>query len=145
MNLSDQTIQTPLFSLDGQDHIAKCVKCFDGDSIHIVLFIHGAYKRFKCRMNGIDTPSLYAVNPKEKQHAREAKEFLSKHILDKLVYVHCGEFDKYGRLLVDVYPYHKDTFESKHAQFENSMNQALINHGYAQAYNGDKKTPFVYN
>ena len=145
MNLSDQTIQTPLFSLNDQDHVAKCVKCFDGDSIHIVLLIHGAYKRFKCRMNGIDTPSLYASNPLEKQHARNARDFLAKNILDKLVYVHCGEFDKYGRLLVDVYTYDKNTFENEHLQFKNSINHLLIAHGYAKSYNGCKKEPFVYS
>jgi endonuclease YncB( thermonuclease family) len=49
---------------------------------------------------------------------------------DKVVKIECGEFDKYGRLLVTVF--HEGV----------NVNLDLISKGYAKAYNGGSKEAF---
>ena len=62
----------------------------------------GKFYRFNCRIEGVDTPELRTRNKKEKAMGIKVRDELRKKILDKMVQVKCGEFDKYGRLLVDI-------------------------------------------
>lgn len=111
MPFSDQDIfeqghvKTPLFSLEGQTMIAKVVKVYDADTIHIVLPLFDKLMKFKTRFIGIDSAEIRSKDPEEKAHARKSRDVLKEKILNRLVRVECGEFDKYGRLLVSVYPY----------------------------------------
>ena len=104
MPFSDQDIfeqghvKTPLFSLEGQTMIAKVVKVYDADTIHIVLPLFNKLMKFKTRFIGIDSAEIRSKNPDEKIHAKKARDILKSKIHDKLVRVECGEFDKYGRL-----------------------------------------------
>lgn len=104
-------VKTALFSLDGQTVVAKVVKVYDADTIHIVFPVFGKLMKFKTRFIGIDSAEIRSKNPDEKIHAKKARDILKSKIHDKLVRVECGEFDKYGRLLVKVFPYKakKDT------------------------------------
>ena len=47
--------------------------------------------------------------------------------MDKIVTIKCGKFDKYGRLLIDIY------YKKQH------INQWLIDEKYAFAYDGKTK------
>lgn len=115
------------FSLEGEIYFARVVKVYDGDSITVVFKYNGVYRKWTCRMSGIDTPELRNSCVGEKQEAIKARDFLRALILDKVVEIRCGDFDKYGRLLVTVY---KD---------EKCVNDLLIDDGYAVAYDGGKK------
>lgn len=150
MPLAEQTLDTPLFTLNGQIHTAKCVKCYDADSIHVVIALHGTFTRFRCRLKGIDTAELRSKNSHEKTYAKESRDYLKTIIMNKIVTIHCYEFDKYGRLLVDVY-YH----DSNHAQAQHSkqkggeqdsqplhINSHLVDCGYAYFYYGGKRLSF---
>ena len=101
--LAEQTERAPRFSLEGQTRWAKCVKNYDGDSIHIVMHFNGGFTRFPCRLKGIDTAELRSSNSAEKAHAKKARDYLHKRIVNRIVLVHCGAWDKYGRLLVTVF------------------------------------------
>ena len=102
---SPPTMLPPLFTLHPHRYLAQCVKCYDADSIHAVIHFHGTPTRFRCRLLGIDTPEIRSKDPAERTHARAARDFLREGILGKYVVLSCGDFDKYGRLLVWVHTY----------------------------------------
>lgn len=156
MSLVEQDITTQLFSLEGKWLEGKCVKCYDADSVHIVFKLFDEFARFKCRLCGIDTPELRTNNVLERQVAKDARDYLRSLILDKIIFVNCHEFDKYGRLLVTIHisasklcseSKVRDSVQSKMCHvstfkapaFVNSINNHLIQKGYAYAYDGDTK------
>ena len=151
----------PEFSLNGVKTSGKIVEIYDGDTCKIVLLNNNILQKFNCRINGIDTPEMKPPLNKpnreiEIKNAHRCRnkvvqlctniipnvdiDFNGKKIsLDtntKLVHVECLEFDKYGRLLVNIY------------DFENpkslSYNDILINEGFAKKYNGGTKDEFTY-
>ena len=139
--LSVTTKKTPYFSLDGLITRAKVVNVYDGDTVHIVFPFYNKERkkdmcRWKCRLSGIDTPELRTKSSQEKTLAIQAREYVKNYVLDKIVTVKCGKFDKYGRLLVEIYVFEQDT--------ECSLNQLLIDRGIAKEYNGGKKDEFNY-
>ena len=158
--LAQQTLQTPLFTLRGQTHWAKCVKCYDADTIHIVIAFNNTFARFRCRLQGIDTAEIRSKNPTERQHARTARDWLKSVILNRIIMVNCGEFDKYGRLLVNVYVAgdgdlageqqgeqhgggpEKQNIETVDVLSCRNINQELIALNYAYVYDGGKRRCF---
>ena len=161
ITLAEQTLDTPLFTLNGQIHQAKCVKCYDADTIHVVIALHGVYTRFRCRLKGVDTAELRSKNSEEKAHAKAARDYVKSIILDKVITIHCYEFDKYGRLLVDVFTDNSSLSNTTksinishdlqhHAggiPLDNTrqlhMNKHLIECGYAYVYDGGKRLNFA--
>jgi endonuclease YncB( thermonuclease family) len=91
-----------LFTLNGTTHAAKIFRVYDGDSFYMNIILHGKLTTFKCRLNKVDTPEMRSQNELEKELARIAKARVRGLINDKVVCVTCGEFDKYGRVLVDI-------------------------------------------
>ncbi len=84
-------------------------------------------------MAGIDTPESRTKDLKEKALGLESKEYLKKHLKDaKSVIIKTEKMDsseKYGRILGWVY-INGDT---------ESLNDKMINDGYAWGYLGDTK------
>ncbi len=148
------------FSLNGMKTRGKVVEIYDGDTCKIVLLNNNVLQKFNCRMNGIDTPEIKPLlsNPNREIEIKNAykarnrliqlctnanidfKNFDTKKVsLDtntKLVYIKCLEFDKYGRLLVNIYD--NDNENSI------SYNEILINEGFAKKYDGGTKNAFTY-
>jgi endonuclease YncB( thermonuclease family) len=126
---------TPYFSLDGREFVCKCVKVYDGDTITVALepFDSCGFYKFRTRLAGIDTPEIRTKNSDEKVQGNLVRDFLRGLILDKIIKIKCGEFDKYGRLLADVYEM-TDGVAAK-----TSLNQQLIEKKYAYAYDGGTK------
>ena len=60
------------------------------------------------------------------------RDLLREKILDKFIIIKCGKFDKYGRLLADVY----DENKTEH------INKWLIDSGFANVYDGGTKQLF---
>jgi micrococcal nuclease len=81
----------------------KVIDVYDGDTITIIGRVDGSYYQFKCRLRGIDTPEIRTRDLKEKELGFAAKRELSDIILGKLVRLRNIGFEKYGRLLADVY------------------------------------------
>jgi len=127
----------PLFSMNGEVHLARVIKCYDGDTVHCIFKHNGKYTTFHVRMYGYDSPEMKPSKtiPEDKrkqikENAVLAKKRLEGLILNKNIYLFCLEFDKYGRLLGKI----KITLEDK--QF---INDLMIEEGHGYAYYGGTK------
>jgi len=149
----------PEFSLYGIKTSGKIVEIYDGDTCKLVLLNNNILQKFNCRINGIDTPEM---KPPLNKHNREIEiknayrcrnkviqmctstnididSDVKKVSLDtntQLVHVECLDFDKYGRLLVNIYD-----FDSPKSI---AYNDILVNEGFAKKYNGGTKDEFIY-
>jgi len=144
-------IKTPRFSLNNLKTYGRLVDIIDGDSLTIILPIYNDYFKFNVRLNGIDTSELHSDNDDLRHFAENAKNELVKIILQRdnltkneirkvlddnliVVWVECLDFDKYGRLLANVYCFNKETKE-----YDISLSQYLLSNNLAYNYNGGKK------
>lgn len=104
MDLSAASTKTPKFTFAGATATAKCVKVYDGDTATFVFSVLGLQPyKYSCRMLGYNSAEIRGGSEAEKTSARAARDFLSGMILDKIVELSFGDFDKYGRPLVEVY------------------------------------------
>ena len=83
----------------------KVVKVYDGDTFTIVtkLYVNEPIYQFQVRINGIDTAEIKNTTNNIKKMALFAKDKLSNLILNKIVKLENILYDKYGRILADVY------------------------------------------
>ena len=104
----------------------------DGDTIDISIDLgFDLTKKERVRLAGIDTPETRTKNPKEKEMGYEAKEFLEIHLMkaSKLT-VKTEKDGKFGRMLGWLYKSEED---------EISINEIMIDEGYAWSYDGGTK------
>ena len=106
----------------------------DGDTIDVIIDLgFDILFSSRVRLAGIDTPESRTTDKAEKVLGLEAKEYLKKSLKDaKSVVIKTEKMDsseKYGRILGWVY-INGDTV---------SLNDMMINHGYAWGYLGDTK------
>lgn len=115
-------------------YVRKVENVVDGDTIDVLIdlgfdIIFGS----RVRLAGIDTPESRTKDLAEKTLGLEAKEYLKKSLKDaKSVVIKTEKMDsseKYGRILGWVY-INGDTI---------SLNDKMINDGYAWGYLGDTK------
>ena len=128
-NWDEITDKVPEFSLKGVVKKCKVVSVYDGDTIKVVFPIHDKMYKWNCRINGVDTPELRTRDELEKKYGYEVRDKLREKILNKIVTVHCGKFDKYGRLLADIYCENEDK----------SVSLWLNENKYAFKYDGGTK------
>lgn len=154
MSLVEATVAIPEFSLASKTLQGKVVSCYDGDTFHAVLDTAFGLWRFSCRMAGYDTPEMKPPKNKADRDIEKARALKSKHALltrvsdsvpeltatptnveldacmsrnRKTIQIICKEFDKYGRLLVEV-PTDSGT-----------VNDWMVQQGYGYAYDGGTK------
>ena len=153
-NLRRATTEVEKFTLEGKIMYGKMVHIYDGDTVHMVFNINDKLTKFTCRLAHIDTPEMTSKIATEKEMSIKARNYLfekmtdikitdnniSKKELDilcgkstKLVWVKCFEFDKYGRLLVELY---QDESSLK------SINSDMIDLKFANPYEGKTKMVF---
>jgi micrococcal nuclease len=117
------------------EYFVKEVKnVVDGDTIDVVIDLgFDILFASRVRLAGIDTPESRTTDKAEKALGIEAKEYLKKCLKDaKSVVIRTEKMDsseKYGRILGWVYV----NGESE------SLNNKMINDGYAWGYLGDTK------
>jgi len=157
--LRNATNDVKLSTLDGESYICKVVYVYDGDTVHIVISQNGNLVKYICRLSNIDTPELKVCKKNrtetsvlnEKNEAIKARNYLIEKITgkkitnpymtrteiksfcetsNKLSFVKCHKFDKYGRLLVEI-------FENANSVI--SLNTKLINENLAVEYDGGTK------
>ena len=126
---------TDYMTLKGNEYRAKVVYVYDGDTVHVVFKVFGEYYRWNCRIMGVDTPELRTKNAKEKEMGYKVRDKIREILMDKIVRVKCDEFDKYGRLLIDIYI----PADSTGTNQEELLSNWLINNNYAYAYDGGTK------
>jgi endonuclease YncB( thermonuclease family) len=146
------------FSLKNKEFICKVVDIYDGDTCKIIFYDNSSqsFIKYNCRLIGIDTPEIKPLKTKENRESEitkakqcrnklislcckhenvneeNYKDVLSNH--GNLVKIICHDFDKYGRLLVEIFSITEDNNEKNI-----SFNDILINDGLAKAYDGGKK------
>ena len=114
--------------------VKKVTKIVDGDTIdvEIDLGFDISYSQ-RVRLNGIDTPESRTTDLEEKKLGLEVKEYL-KHRLDGKTDIVIktekpDSSEKYGRILGWLFINDDDT----------SINEKMINEGYAWEYDGGTK------
>lgn len=128
---------TPWLSLDGITCQCKVVSVYDADTVTIALPWNNSLYKVKCRLHGIDSAEKRTKNLEEKSAALEATKWVSSMINHKTIWIKCGKWGKYGgRMLGTLYLTEDDLNK------DNSFNQAIIDKGYAYAYDGKKKKEF---
>jgi endonuclease YncB( thermonuclease family) len=143
-------ISTSPFTLSGIKTYARLVDVYDGDTVTCVFPIFGEnYFKFTIRLNGIDTAEMRGefksialearhkilnylcedmYNLNQDCQRSDIQDFLKKNVI--IIWLECYNFDKYGRILGDIYK-NKDTL---------SLSDILLNENLAYKYNGGKKT-----
>ena len=125
------------FTFSGQNFACKCVDVYDGDTVTLVVPIKDSYYKMKCRLYGIDTPEKKTKDGYEKKCANIARNRMIELIHGKIVWVECIDWDKYGRLLANIYLKKSDMKNSR-----NSVNDLMIVENLAYGYDGGKKIEF---
>ena len=120
------------YNLNDKIFLCKVVDIYDGDTCTIILKNNGYYQKYKVRMYGYDSPEMKPLkNIKNRNEiikkAKNAKKALSNKILNKIVTIKCGNWDKYGRLLGTIYI----------KKF--NVNEWMIKNNHGYVYKGGKK------
>ncbi len=117
-----------------QYYVRKVENVVDGDTIDVLIDLgFDILFQSRVRLAGIDTPESRTSDKAEKVLGLESKEYLKKQLKDaKSVVIKTEKMDsseKYGRILGWIY-INDDT---------ESINDKMINDGYAWGYMGDTK------
>jgi endonuclease YncB( thermonuclease family) len=127
----------PYFTFDGLCTYALPCHIYDGDTFSAIFYHEDRLIKYRCRCLGYDSPEIKPhkdIENREKliELAHRAKnrftELLTKHP-SKMVYIQFHGFDKYGRILVDVY----NKVDSR------SINEIMIEENHGKIYDGGKK------
>ncbi len=128
----------PYFSFKGRTFLAKPVNVYDGDTFSII-FEFGAgsgveLMKYRCRCYGYDTAEMkprldLAGRDAEVAKAKAAKARLIELLGQGLVRVECLDFDKYGRILVNVW----------NQVDPRSLNDIMVSEGHGKPYFGGTK------
>ena len=118
--------------------MTEIVKVLDGDTIDVLIDLgFDLYKKERVRIAGVDTPEKRTRNLEEKELGIDATNWLKKELEDVLAgddeliirtELH-GGVGMYGRLLGWLYVGDEQV----------SLNEQMINQGYAHAYDGGTK------
>lgn len=141
-------------SLDGQICVGYVVDVYDGDTCTVNMKTSAGYHQWKIRMLGYDCPEIRLsakAEPDERQrevhklHGKVCGNLLRKLIMGKWVLVKCSAFEKYGRVLGDIYIANKDSLypvlnEAQSAEPNLSkylhVNKWMLENTSAQPYDG---------
>lgn len=170
------------FSLKGKEFYCKIVNVYDADTCRAVFYLNDELVKYTIRLKGIDSPEIrppskdkyrkYQIEEAKKSRNRliqlctdcdiELINKLSKKKLqekidknNKIIRIKCEEFDKYGRLLANLYTDYYEGPEKEIAGEKDktketetkilSLNEQLIKEGYAYPYEGGTKRKFDYS
>lgn len=146
-----------LFTLNGHITYAKLLANYDGDTADIFFIYNEIPMRVKARFYGYDCsemkPPLNDPNRDEKKKkAIAAKQRLwnlctntedDKEPHKTLILIKCGNYDKYGRLLITAFPEDFNISDKNDKElFELSINNKMIMEGHGYPYEGGTKQDF---
>lgn len=148
------TNEVKTFSLNGKEFVGKIVDVYDGDTCSVVIILNRMLTKFKIRCYGYDSPELKPLKNEKNRGdiikiANISKNYLISRITNvnislyksystnetkelikdntKLVKIKCYGWDKYGRLLADIY-------------VDNvNINLEMIKNNYGIEYHGKTK------
>ena len=129
------------FSFIGQSFIGIPTNIYDGDTLSILFIYNGNPIKYRCRCLGYDSPEMKPLlsnvnRENEKVMAISAKNRFTE-LLNKspegIIKFDCHEFDKYGRLLVEIW----------NQIDEKSINEIMVEEGHGKKYDGGKKESWI--
>lgn len=123
------------FDFAGITTFAKVLKVYDADTITVAFKFKDQIIRYNLRIDKIDSPELKSKNMEESSSAKLAQEYLSNLILNKIVQIKLKKFDKYGRILSDIFLVSNEN--------EKNIANILVNGGYVRQYDGKKKKDWL--
>ena len=153
--------KTPGMSLAGKKMWARVVDVYDADTLTIVLPAFNGYYRFSGRVYGIDTSEIKSKVAENKASAnrarnrvlqllgvpnaalervysrKEVQAMLQEDVF--LVWVVCGDFDKYGRLLITPYQVQDVQTAQPDEGGRVSIGDVLVREKLAYPYFGETK------
>lgn len=116
------------FSFEDYETYIKVIKVIDGDTITGIFKYKDEFFKTNFRINNIDTPELKSSEIKQKNKAQDAQKYLFNLIINKTLKAKFNKFDKYGRILLDLY-----------LNDGESVAENLIKGGYGKKYDGGTK------
>lgn len=141
-------------SLNGLKTFAKVINVKDGDTIEVIIFNFNNFYKYNIRLSGIDTCETRSKNDLVKNIGIKAKYRLIEILTQKkfenlkkedikdifhkeniIVWVECFDFDKYGRLLANIFTYD----ENKDKIGKKSISDILVDEKLAYRYDGGLK------
>lgn len=130
--------EIPYFSFKGKIITARCVSVYDGDTFTVLFEYNNEIIKYKCRCYGYDSPEMKPLLSKENRDqeiklAHKAKERFLELInksVNGLIRIECLDFDKYGRILVNIY----------NGVDDKSINNIMIDEGHGKPYFGGTKS-----
>lgn len=136
--LSNATlINTPKYSLEtyGKRAPVRVLDVYDGDTIVVAMEVSDKISAFRVRLAHIDSPELKpALHVPDRAaiiaRAEAARDYLASLIIGRIVWIDILGFEKYGRLLADIYITETGS---------TSVNQKMVADGFAVAYEGGTK------
>lgn len=99
-----------------------------------MFFIKGDLRKYKIRINGIDTAEMKDSDPQVSELAHNTVEAILP-IKGKIVKAELGKFDKYGRVL--------SKMSVATAEGDIDLTKWMIEKGIAKAYDGKTKNVFT--
>lgn len=124
----------PLFNFKGVKCLGKIVDVYDGDTFTAVFKYNKKYMKYKFRTYGYDSPEMKPLKSKPNRDEEKKKAVIArdafKDVTDwenSLVTLDMLEFDKYGRILVNVY---KNGI---------NINEWMVQNGHGYPYYGGTK------
>lgn len=110
-SLQNTTNDTPLFEINNCCKMAKVVDVYDGDTVKACFSLDGTCERiyrFTIRMYGYNSeeirqPKTEKDRDEKKRLALAQKKALEDMVLNKIVFIDCLGYDKYGRILGKMY------------------------------------------
>ena len=167
INQKDKNISN--FSLENKIFYGKIVDVYDADTCKVIFYLNNDIVKFTIRLKGVDSPEIkppikdihrnYQIIAAKQSRNRliqlstdcnieiedESKKSIIQKIIDnnkKIIKIKCFEFDKYGRLLADLYDSENNNFDANNSK---SFNDILIDENYAYRYDGGTKQKFDYD
>ncbi len=108
----------------------RVYKVIDVDTITVIIKHNSEFLFIKCRLSDIDGPEKKSKIEKEIELYNLGKEYLTKLILDKVIFIEMKCPDKYNRMLSTIY-----LDESKNF----NINRNLLDLGLVREYHGEAK------
>jgi micrococcal nuclease len=126
-------------TFEGMITQAKVVDVYDGDTVTIVFYYNDMPIKHKFRIYGCDTPELKPklniLNREEHvQAAKCVKEYVTKLLMNKIVWIKFTKKEKYGRLMGNIY---------LDNQLSQNVSDMIIKNGYSKPYYGGRKKEFT--
>lgn len=101
---------TEKFSMEthGAKIPVRVIDVYDGDTIVVAMEVFNKVFAFRVRLAHVNTPEMRpSLNAPDRDsivaRAKLARDFLAKHVMGKIVWLNILGYEKYGRLLAELF------------------------------------------